>query len=149
MTTPIKKLLTALAMSGLLCSIAVATSVREYQAMRRDEKIAFLVKETNDLLTRVNAYDPQLANKTRLYMLIETNEFGGGKGLGAVLAVVDVTEKKHPETMDKIQVETITKVIMRNYWKKAGVTVPASVLGLKDAPAAASTNAAPPVAIKP
>lgn len=141
MTTPIKKLLTGLAMGGLLCSVAIATSVREFQAMTRDDKVTLLLKATNDLLTKVKAYDPQLAEQTRDYMLIETNEFGGGKGLGAVLAVVDVSERKRPETMDKIQVETITKVVMQNYWKAQGFTVPASVLGLKDAPASASTNA--------
>jgi len=140
-------------LTGTLLFVSVvtvlATSVREFQAMTRDEKIALLLKDTNDLLTKVNAYDPQLADKTRSYMLIETNEFGGGKGLGAVLAVVDVSERKRPETMDKVQIETITKVIMRNYWKAQGITVPASVLGLKDAPASASTNAVPPVAIQP
>lgn len=144
----VKNLLTGILFSASLVTV-LATSVREYQAMTSDEKTAFLLKETNDLLAKVKAYDPQLEQKTRSYMLDETNQYGVTLGIGAVLSVVDVSEKKRPETMDKVQIETITKVVMRDYWKAQGVTVPASVLGLKDAPPSASINAAPPAATQP
>jgi hypothetical protein len=142
-----KKMLTGLAMGGLLGSVAVATSVREYQQMTMTQKDAFLDKELLEILSRIKAYDPQLAAKTRHYMLDETNSFGGALGLGAVLDVVSVTEQKHPESMDKIQIETATEIIIQNYWKREGYAVPASVLGLKEkasppAVVAAGTNSA-------
>ena len=123
-------------------SVVFATSVREYQQMTNAQKDAFLDNDLLTILSRIKAYDPQLAAKTRYYMLDETNSFGGGLGLGAVLDVVSVCEQKHPESMDKVQIETITKIIIRNYWKREGYVVPASVLGLKEKaypPASAGT----------
>jgi hypothetical protein len=122
----------ALAMGCFFCSVALATSVREYQNMPDEQKAQFLFKETNDLLARVKAYDPKLEQKTRFYMLDETNAVGGSMGLGAVLDVVSVSVLKRPETMDKAQMETIIKVVIRSYWKSQGITVPASVLSLKE-----------------
>jgi hypothetical protein len=148
MSAMIKILLTGCVTFVLLFSgQAWATSVREYQAMTTEGKTAFLFKETNDLLAKVKAYDPGLEAKTRYYMLDETNEFGGALGLGAVLDVIDTSEKKRPETMDKLQIETVTKIVFRNYWQSEGIIVPASVLGLKPAPA--STNAAPTTTSQP
>ena len=142
MTTTIKKSLTII-VAGVCLSLAItalATSVREYQNMTRDQKIDFLGKETDAIISRVKAYDPQIAKKTRYYMLDEKNSFGGALGLGAVLDVVTVCEQKHPESMDKLQIETITKIIIQNYWKRQRFVVPASVLGLKE-------KASPPASV--
>lgn len=144
MNTTIKILLTGGMTVALLYSgQAWATSVREYQNMTQDQKVAFLFKETNALLANVKTYDPGIEAKTRHYMLEETNQYGVFVGTGAVLAIVDVAEKKHPETTDKIQMETITKVVIQNFWKSQNIVVPADVLGLKQAApkqAAPATN---------
>jgi hypothetical protein len=116
---------------------AIATSVREFQKMTKDDAAAFLVKETEALLVKVKTYDPKLAEKTRNFMLFETNEFGYVKGLGVVLATIDVSEKRRPETMDVVQVETITKVVMRNFWKEQGIVVPNIIFGTNLPPAPA------------
>lgn len=129
-------------------SIVLATSVREYQAMTRDQQVIFLAKEMGDLLEKVKAYDPQLEQKTHYYMLEETNQYGVSVGMGAVLSVIDISERKHPETMDIIQVEATTKFIMEKFWKKQGIVVPDTVLNPKKNTSSTTTgtNAPSPAA---
>jgi hypothetical protein len=126
----VKFFLTAAAMvaaMGFVLFTADATSVREFEKMSFDEQVHFLARETDDLLIKIRQHDPALEKKTRAYMLDETNQWGYVKGGGAVLATIDRAEKTRPETLDKLQVETITKVVMRTYWKQQGLTVPQNI----------------------
>jgi hypothetical protein len=130
----VKKFLTVFLAGLVLFSLAAyATSVSEFEKMSFDEQNHFLAKETVDLLNKVKAYDPALEQKTRAYMFDETNQWGIVKGEGAVLAVIADAEKKRPDALDKLQVETITKVVMRHYWKDQGITVPKSIFDDKPA----------------
>ena len=125
----VKNLLTVAAMVAAIGFVlyAHATSVREFEKISLDGQVHFLGNVTLDLVAKVRKYDPALAQKTQTYMLDETNQWGYIKGEGAVLATIDAAEKKRPDALDKIQVETIVKVVMRSYWKEQGVTVPTNI----------------------
>jgi hypothetical protein len=133
----VNKFLTVAALTAATASVllvAHATSVREFEKMPRDEQVLFLAKETDGLLAKVGKYDPALEQKTRAYMFDETNQWGYVKGGGAVLATIDRAEKTRPETLDRLQVETITKVVMRAYWKDQGIVVPKTIFDETNAP---------------
>jgi hypothetical protein len=143
----IKNLLTVAALTTATASVlfvASATSVSEFEKMNSDEQNHFLGNTTLDFVAKVRQYDPALAQKTRSFMLEQTNQWGSLFGIGEVLATIDRAEKTRPETLDKLQVETIIKVVMRRYWKEQGITVPQTIFDATNAPAPVKPASAGP-----
>jgi len=120
----------------LFASYAYALSISDYEKMTNSQKTEYLYTGINNLLTKVKNYDSDLEEKTRYYIFGKKEDVGSDKGLYAILTLVKTTEQRHPDLLNKIQVESAIKAVIKDYWKDQGITVPATIFAETNSPAA-------------
>src|SRR3569833_532296 len=112
---------------------AHAKSVADFEKLTTDEKSKFMLKAVDELLAKVKAYDPALAQKTSAFFYDEKNENSYAKGSAEVFETIIVAKMERPEVLDKLQVENIIRVVFRRYWKEQDITVPNTIFDGKPA----------------